>query len=118
MPPLNENIIQIVKGGGNSTYFLSDSGNLYGCGAKNLLGLNTIDTTQQMTPSQLLNSSDISQIAGGPGWCILVKNDGSVYGTGSNYYGVLGRWVGVTRNSPNSRYRTAFEWVECPELEI
>ena len=54
----------------------------------------------------------------GTGFFIAVKNDGSVWGTGSNVYGILGRWRGADRNSPNSCYHTAFEWVECPELEI
>ena len=36
----------------------------------------------------------------------------------SNLYGILGRWKGESRTQPNSRYRTALEWVECPELEI
>ena len=26
--------------------------------------------------------------------------------------------VTKSNNSPNSRYMTAYEWVECPELEI
>ncbi len=33
-----------------------------------------------------------------------------------NELGILGRWKGAPRSA--GRYRTAFEWVECPELEI
>lgn len=51
------------------------------------------------------------------GWFVAVKSDGSVWGTGSNLYGVLGRWAGGERKV-SSRYKTAFDWVECPELEV
>ena len=62
--------------------------------------------------------SKIETIVGGNGFAIGITADGKVYATGNNSLGVLGRWIGVSRGDSNSRYRTAFDWVECPELEI
>jgi len=66
----------------------------------------------------LIENKNIVQITGGGDAFFAIDSEGRVYGTGSNIYGLLGRWKGSDRTSPNSRYRTAFEWVECPELEI
>ena len=62
--------------------------------------------------------NDVVQLASGNGFYIAIKSDGTVWGTGTNTYGILGRWIGIDRKQPNSRYKTAFDWVECPELEI
>ena len=67
---------------------------------------------------EIPNIDKIVQIVAGNGWYIAIDKEGKVYGTGSNTYGILGRWIGIDRKQPNSRYKTAFEWVECPELEI
>jgi len=102
---------------GETHIVLTESGNLYGWGQLNKLGIGTssIEISQDI---RKLPISDVNQIVAGKGFFIAVKKDGSVWGTGENMYGVLGRWKGSDRTLPNSRYRTAFEWVECPELEI
>lgn len=48
---------------------------------------------------------------------MAIDREGRVFATGSNSRGLFGRWLNDKRNAINSRYRTAFKWVECPELE-
>ena len=101
---------------------LTNKGRVFGYGKSNVLGIgvSTQDNKENVEVTKLTNSNfyDIEQIVSGSGWFIAIKSDGTVWGTGSNQYGILGRWIGVDRDTPNSRYKTAFEWVECPELEI
>ena len=106
-----------VVGNNYNMLALTSNGRLFGYGYANQLGINNTSSTLTET-MEIQGMTDIIQIAQGNGFYIVVKSDGTVWGTGSNAYGVLGRWVGTDRNSPNSRYRTAYEWVECPELEI
>ena len=97
---------------------LTDDGKIYGFGKKSKLGKGTTDETFLEIFDILPEMNNVLQIAGGNGWFVVITKDGKVYGTGSNTYGILGRWIGIDRKQPNSRYKTAFEWVECPELEI
>lgn len=97
---------------------LTDLGNVYGWGASSYLGIGISDTSARYYEPIKLPISNVTQITSGNGFVIAIKEDGTVWGTGSNTYGILGRWIGVDRSTPNSRYKTAFEWVECPELEI
>lgn len=94
---------------------LDSLGNLYGWGQKNQIGLGS-DTTTFDDPTTL-GIENVSQFAMGSNYCVVVKNDGTVWGTGNNTNGILGRWKGADRKISNSRYKTAFSWVECPELE-
>ena len=118
------NYIVDLVGANHSQSFiaLASNGKLYGWGATNLLGLGSTSTELNRSAIEIstFNSKGltIQQIVAGKGYFIIVTADGKVYGTGSNQYGILGRWIGVDRNTPNSRYKTAFDWVECPELEI
>lgn len=96
---------------------LTENGNLYGWGNYNKLGIGntSTDITKTITKLPITN---VESIAAGKNFYIAIKKDGTVWATGSNQSGVLGRWTGVNRDFANSRYKTAFEWVECPELEI
>lgn len=101
--------------------FLTDDGEVYGYGQRNILGINNTSgsITDQIQKLPIGSAGEkVSQIVVGNRYAIAITNTGKVYGTGSNMYGILGRWIGIDRKSPNSRYKTAFEWVECPELEI
>ena len=101
--------------------FLTDDGEVYGYGQRNILGINNTSgsITDQIQKLPIGSTGEkVSQIVVGNRYAIAITNTGKVYGTGSNMYGILGRWIGIDRKSPNSRYKTAFEWVECPELEI
>ena len=112
-----EKIIQAAPLNQSNMLLLTDKGRVFGWGANCYLGLN--NTSTSFVETQLLSGIDnVSQVIAGPNWYIAIKNDGTVWGTGQNTYGILGRWIGVDRSTPNSRYKKAFEWVECPELEI
>lgn len=97
---------------------LKENGEVYGCGPLYILGINETNSTERNYFYSKLPLDNISQVVAGNGWFIAVSKDGKVYGIGSNNYGILGRWIGVDRKSPNSRYKTPYLWVECPELEI
>ena len=112
-----EYIIDIAMNG-NTFFVLTNQGNVYGWGASDRLGMNNTSTTDSARSAVKMDLSNVAQIACGNDWCVAVKKDGTVWGTGGNSYGILGRWIGTDRSMPNSRYRTAFEWVECPDLEI
>ena len=113
---------------GYTQIVLTEEGHVYGRGYRKYLGLGDsssafetnfvklpIENVAQITGSGNYDATYSSNLAF---YFIAIKNDGTVYGTGSNKYGILGRWIGIDRKTPNSRYKTAFEWVECPELEI
>ena len=113
-----ENIIKCAHANDVSSMYLTESGKAYSVGTKSLLGIGETDSTTYILDLQQSKIENVIDIVAGNGFYIAVTKDGKVYGTGSNTYGVLGRWIGIDRKQPNSRYKTAFEWVECPELEI
>jgi len=114
---ISEKIIDVKSVDCNTLIMLTDAGNIYGWGTENTLGIGS-NTTAVINSPRKLNVSNIDSIANGVGSFIGITKDGKVLATGNNSYGVLGRWIGIDRTSPNSRYKTALEWVECPELEI
>ena len=112
-----ENIISVAASGISDAIMLTNQGRIFGFGSAAKLG---IKQTSGKVSNQLVSGNlvDIVQITAGNGFYIAVDKNGKVFGTGSNNYGCLGRWKYGNRQQANSRYRTAFEWVECPELEI
>lgn len=117
----SEKVIDVVVDEINSdgVIFLTDKGNLYGFGRKDLIGMgNLSDIVYE--PEKIEGISNVKSIVGGKGFFVCILNDGRVFGTGSNKYGILGRWRynDANRSYSNSRYRTAFEFVECSDLEI
>ena len=115
----NEKVKNVVLQGGSSALFLTDKNRIFGYGPGNRLGLGITDGDKLETRYiSSLEGKNIIEISAGTDYYVAVGADGKVYGTGSNLYGVLGRWIGIDRTSPNSRYKTAFDWVECPELEL
>ena len=114
---INGEKVKDIVGNRNNYIVLTENGNLYGWGTENKLGKGTSSTNLISEPEKL-PITDVEQIVAGPNWYVAVKKDGTVWGTGLNINGILGRWIGIDRKQPNSRYKTAFEWVECPELEL
>lgn len=113
----NEKVINVVVGNEeNYCLYLTDKGNLYGWGNGRYLGKSGTAGTMYNIPSKLLDN--VSQVCSGDGFIVVVKKDGSVWGIGDNKYGQLGRWRTSTKTSANSRYKNAYEWVECPDLEL
>jgi len=113
----NEEIKEFSPMNDSNAIILTTNGRLYGYGSKKYLGVNN-SSTEQLPTIELTSISNIEQIVAGSGWYVVITNDGKVYGTGTNIYGILGRWSGIGRGTSNSRYKTALNWVECPELEI
>ena len=109
-------VIDIVMGDNwGFLSFLTQNGDLYCTGKKQYIGLG--NSTEKLASPTKVNSNVI-QVTMSSKYIVVVKSNGEVWGTGENSSGILGRWIGTDRKMPNSRYRTAFEWVECPELEI
>ncbi|MBO5398169.1 MAG: hypothetical protein J6A36_04495 [Clostridia bacterium] len=107
----------------DSLILLTETGSLYGVGPEYLLGINSPSSSLKKEFIKLnvgseTNNNKVVSIHGMLNAFIAVKSDGSVWGTGFNEYGILGRWSGIGRGTSNSRYKTALNWVECPELEI
>ena len=104
-----------------SCMFLTSDKKLYGFGNKNLMGIGSSSSEIESKFVPIIfdkGAGEISSITGGNGWYIVTTDSGEVFGTGSNNFGILGRWNGADGESSSSRYKTAFEWVECPELEL
>ncbi len=114
--PNGEKIVDFDVIDSSTVILLTDTGKLYGYGPSKVMGIGKSDGTN--INMQYLGIDDVISITAGKGYFIAVKKDGSVWGTGNNVYGTLGRWAGSDRKKTNSRYRTAFEWVECPDLEL
>ena len=113
----DEKVIDVVTISNKTAIALTDKGNVYGWGIDNRLGKNSSLNTLNTVPLKL-KVDNVAQIIGGDDCFIAIKSNGEVWGTGSNINGILGRWIGIDRTQPNSRYKTALNWVECPELEI
>ena len=115
---LDGKIIDVVMHGGSDLLVvLTEKGSVYGMGQKGKLGIGENSSSIQHSFIKL-NLENIISITNTKEAIIAINNRGQVFGTGNNLYGVLGRWKGEDRGSSNSRYRTAINWVECPELEI
>ena len=100
-----------------SHILLSESGKIYGCGLDSRIGNGKGDLGgATYALSCVFDKEKVISVAAGNEFVVCITESGNVYGTGSNVNGILGRWRGAPRNS--GRYRTAFEWVECPELEL
>ena len=111
----DEKIIKVA--GGAAWLFLSNTGKIYGFGESKYLGDGQGNFGTSVKDIKLINDQNkYVDIVCGANFAIAYTSDGQVYGTGINELGILGRWKGAPRNS--GLYRTAFEWVECPELEI
>ncbi len=104
----------------NSFLCLGDKGTIYGAGMCAYLGEGTEGMSNKYNGilHEVKTGEKFIQLVGGNGFAIAITEDGKVFGTGSNTNGILGRWIGIDRKQPNSRYKTAYDWVECPELEL
>ena len=105
----------------DSLILLTEKGSVYGVGPEYLLGINSSSASLKKSFIKLNVGNENNKVVSIHGMAnafVAVKADGTVWGTGFNEYGILGRWSGIGRGTSNSRYKTALNWVECPELEI
>ncbi len=115
----NEYVIDIVSSCVDSCLFLTDKGRVFGFGPADKIGIGDFSSNRKnLDLIAGLSDKNINSISAGNGFYIATCSDGRVFGTGMNSFGSLGRWLGLDRDMPNSRYKTAFDWVECPELEL
>ena len=87
----NADDIKKIYCGYNHTLILKNNGTLWGCGynANGQLGLG--DTTNRNTFIQVTtNTNDIKEIYCGGYYTFILKNDGTLWGTGQNNFGHLG----------------------------
>ena len=80
------------------------------------LGIGSTSTDIQETPIKL-PIENVKEIKTGTEFMLAIKEDGTVWGTGSNTTGALGRWQYADGKYSESYYKTAFDWVRCPDLE-
>jgi alpha-tubulin suppressor-like RCC1 family protein len=84
-----------VSSGYYHTLMLKNDGSVWGTGYNNNgeLGIGTTDNKNTYTAAVGVGTSGVSQISTSRGWetfSIILKSDGSVWGTGNNDYGQLG----------------------------
>ena len=73
------------------TFILENDGTLWGCGSNGNGELGLGDTTNRTTFTQVTtNTNDIKSVHCGVGYTFILKNDGTLWGCGGNYYGQLG----------------------------
>lgn len=96
------NIMNIVRGD-TYTLALKNDGTVWAFGGNEYgelgNGTNGIDTYNGV-PTQILGLSDISAIQASYGHAIALKNDGTAWAWGHNYYGELGNGTNKNSNIP------------------
>ena len=74
-----------------NSFIIKNDGTLWGCGNNQYGELGLGDTSNRTTFTQIAtNTNNIRSIYCGDNHTIILKNDGTLWGTGYNYYGVLG----------------------------
>jgi len=95
-------VIEIVCGYASAVALKKD-GTVWtwGCGGYGVLGNGTEDFGFfQTVPIQIQNFNNIAEIAAGRHFNLALKNDGTVWGWGQNYYGQLGDGTFINRLIP------------------
>ena len=91
-----------VAAGYNHSLFTKADGTIWGYGLNDSgqLGVGNYSTSVLLTARQVLNMGDCREIDAGYEHSIFLKNDGSVWGSGSGLLGQLGETVTDTTNTP------------------
>ena len=86
-----KNIVHVTAGYRHS-YFRDSDGNIYAAGYNwnGQQGIGTYQTASSITAHQITTLSNVTDMATGVYHSIFVKNDGTIYGLGTNTYGNLG----------------------------
>ena len=86
-----------VSAGANHTMILKNNGSVWGCGNNSFgeLGLgNQSGIINTFSASIGAGASDVTKVSAGSGHTMILKDDGSVWGCGSNGFGELGLGYG------------------------
>ena len=87
----NADDIKSVYCGAYHTFILKNDGTLWGCGRNDYGQLGLGDTSSRYTFTEITtNIDDIKSVYCGDYHTIMLKNDGTLWGCGSNNYGQLG----------------------------
>lgn len=88
--PVSYDIMPVAAGFDSSVLFKND-GSLWACGvnSKGQLGINHTSSLNSFTQVTANISNDVVQVAAGNEHILVVKNNGELWGSGSNYYGQL-----------------------------
>ena len=88
---INTNDIKSVYGGYYHTFILKNDGTLWGCGKNDYGQLGLGDTSNRIFFTQITtNADDIKSVHCGNEYTVILKNDGTLWGCGRNYYSELG----------------------------
>ena len=97
----NANNIKSICCGSHHTLILKNDGSLWGTGRNNCSQLGLGDTTDRTIFTQVTtNINNIKEIYCGANHTLILKNDGTLWGTGRNDFGSLGL--------KDTNYRTTF----------
>ncbi len=110
-----EKIVSVAVLDDQNLIAVTNKGNVFGYGSETLLGTGTGSSSYKVLGK--LEIDHAIDVTFGNGFAIIIKDDGTVWGTGSNTTGVLGRWIDGNSGKTSNRYKTAIKWVECVDLE-
>ena len=110
-----ERIVSVAVFDDQNLIAVTSEGNVFGYGYETLLGTGTGSLSYR--PLEKLGIDHAIDVTFGNDFAIITKDDGTVWGTGSNATGVLGRWIDGNSGKTSNRYKTAIKWVECVDLE-
>ncbi len=97
-----EQVDAIVNFGDITTVAIKTDGTLWSWGPNNFgqLGINSSTTTIVYSPVQVGTDTDWKKISAGYYHVLALKDDGTLWGWGSNFYGQLGLNDTIDRSSP------------------
>ena len=96
----NVDDIKSVYCGCHHTFILKNDGNFWGCGYNSVGQLGLGDSVNRTTFTQVItNADDIKSVYCGWNHTFILKNDGTLWGCGDNYYGQLGLGDGNNRST-------------------
>ncbi|MCE9540027.1 MAG: T9SS type A sorting domain-containing protein [Bacteroidetes bacterium] len=91
-----------IASGGKHALFLCNNSTIMSCGknSNGQLGNGTVSINPNSTPVLVNSLNSINSIVGGEGHSLFLKNDGTVWACGDNYYGRLGDGTNVDKPTP------------------
>jgi alpha-tubulin suppressor-like RCC1 family protein len=93
VPPLPDNkVVKQVVPGGDHTMILAEDGTVFACGKndKGQLGLNDVEKRNTFTIVSSLTGVKVAKVIAGSEHTIIIAEDNTVFGCGSNEDGQLG----------------------------
>ena len=98
--------VTAISAGGNHTVVLNENGTVWAWGYNECGQLGDNTTTDRLTPVQVLGEgakdelTGVTAISAGYGYTVALKQDGTVWAWGDNWYGQLGDNTTTDRHTP------------------